>query len=63
MMLRTPHNYPYAKLNDSISNIDYKISVNDQLTLRLYSQDGFRLIDFTNISRQFILHLEVDHQQ
>jgi polysaccharide export outer membrane protein len=49
MMLRTPRNYPYSKLNDSISNTDYKISINDYLSLKLYSQDGFRLIDFTNI--------------
>ena len=49
MMLRAPANYPYAKLNDSISSIDYKISVNDILTLRLYSQDGFRLIDYTSL--------------
>jgi polysaccharide export outer membrane protein len=50
MMLRTPRNYPFSKLNDSISNTDYKISINDFITLRLYSQDGFRLIDFTNIT-------------
>jgi polysaccharide export outer membrane protein len=49
MMLRAPANYPYAKLNDSISSIDYKISVNDLLTIRLYSQDGFRLIDYTSL--------------
>ncbi len=49
IMLRAPHNYPYAKLNDSISNIEYKISVNDIITLRLYSQDGFRLIDYSSI--------------
>ena len=50
MMLKTPRNYPFAKLNDSISNVNYKISPNDFVDLRLYSQDGFRLIDFTNIS-------------
>jgi len=49
MMLRTPRNYPYSKLNDSIASKDYKLSINDYLSLRLYSQDGFRLIDFTNI--------------
>jgi len=50
MMLKTPRHYPFDKLNDSISNTDYKISINDFITLRLYSQDGFRLIDFSNIS-------------
>jgi polysaccharide export outer membrane protein len=49
IMLKAPHNYPYSKLNDSISNIEYKISVNDIITLRLYSQDGFRLIDYSTI--------------
>jgi len=49
IMLKAPRNYPYAKLNDSISNIDYKISINDVITLRLYSQDGFRLIDYSSI--------------
>ncbi|MGP8216187.1 MAG: polysaccharide biosynthesis/export family protein [Bacteroidia bacterium] len=50
MMLKTPRNYPYSKLSDSISNEDYKIAINDFISLRLYSQDGFRLIDFTNIT-------------
>src|ERR1700722_9534403 len=49
IMLRAPKNYPYAKLNDSISSTDYKISINDMITLRLYSQDGIRLIDYNTI--------------
>lgn len=49
IMLRAPRNYPYSKLNDSISNVEYKISINDIVTLRLYSQDGFRLIDYSSI--------------
>jgi len=48
-MLKTPKNFNYNKLNDSISNIDYKISSNDFITMRLFSQDGFKLVDMSNV--------------
>ncbi len=49
MMLKTPRNYAFNKLNDSISTVDYKISPNDFISMRLFSQDGFKLVDMSNI--------------
>ncbi len=49
-MLETDKNYKFSTLPDSLSTVDYKISPNDLLNFRLFSNDGFRLIDFTNIS-------------
>jgi len=50
MMLKTPKNYQFDKLHDSISAVNYKISPNDFLNMRLFSQDGFHIIDLTNQS-------------
>ena len=49
IMLKTPGNYPYAPLPDSLSVSEYKISPNDFLNFRLFSNSGLRLVDFTNI--------------
>lgn len=50
IMLETDRNYKFSTLPDSLTTVDYKISANDLLNFRLFSNDGFRLIDFTNIS-------------
>lgn len=46
LMFKTPTDYEFDKLaiNDSA---EYKISVNDQLQFRLYTNNGFVLIDIT----------------
>lgn len=48
MMLKTPVGYHYDKLQDSISSVNYKISPNDFLNMRLFSNNGFHLIDLIN---------------
>ena len=50
-MLRTPRDYEFDKIEDEIINIEYKIDINDQLTFRLYTNNGFGLIDMFTPSR------------
>jgi len=49
-MLKTPKDYHFDKLIDSTTAVNYKISPNDFLNMRLFSQDGFHIIDLTNQS-------------
>ena len=44
-MLRTPRNYEFDKIETELSQIEYKIDLNDQLTFQLYTNNGFQLID------------------
>lgn len=50
MMLKTSKNYPFDQLHDSTSAVNYKISPNDFLNMRVFSNDGFHLIDLTSQS-------------
>jgi polysaccharide export outer membrane protein len=49
MMLKTPRNYTFNTLSDSTSSTEYKIAANDFVNMRVFSNDGFKLVDFTNI--------------
>lgn len=48
LMLKTPKNYQYDQLHDSTTAVNYKISPNDFLDVRLFSNNGFHLIDLTS---------------
>lgn len=50
LMLKTPKDYKFAELHDSTSSTNYRISRNDFLNMRLFSQDGQHIIDLTNTS-------------
>ncbi len=50
MMLKTPRNYQFDTLHDSTAAVNYKISVNDFVNLRLFSLDGFHIVDLTSSS-------------
>jgi len=50
MMLETDSKFQFTPLPDSITSVEYKISQNDFINFRLFSNDGFRLIDFSNVS-------------
>ena len=43
-MLKTPRGYQYARFPDSTVNKTYQISKDDVLSLRMYSNDGFKPI-------------------
>lgn len=50
ILLRTPKNYEYDKLKAEIDTGVYVIAPNDKITVQVFANDGFRLIDMTNFS-------------
>lgn len=48
LMLKTPRDYNYDKLIDSLARIDYKIAPNDAVLYRVFTNDGFKLIDLAS---------------
>lgn len=49
IMFKTSKNFKFDELNDSIPST-YKISPNDIISLRVFTNDGFKLIDVTSLS-------------
>ena len=47
-MLKTPKDYTYDKIVDSLSKQDYKIEANDVINIRMFANDGFKLVDLAN---------------
>ncbi len=47
-MLQTKPNYKYSKVSDSLLNENYKIAPNDGVSFRVFSNDGFKLVDIAN---------------
>lgn len=48
-MLRTPTNYKFKQFVDSISlKSAYKIAVDDEVTIQMYSNDGYNFISLTS---------------
>ena len=45
LMLKTPKDYTYDKIVDSLSKQDYKIDFNDIVNVRIFSNDGFKIVD------------------
>jgi polysaccharide export outer membrane protein len=56
IMLRTPKNFVYSPIKDSSSVKESKIAPNDIIEFRLYSNDGFKLIDLTTLNGSVILN-------
>jgi polysaccharide export outer membrane protein len=48
LMLKTPKDYNYDKLSDSIMRLDYKVAINDAIQFRVFANDGMRLTDLAN---------------
>jgi len=46
-MLKTPKDYDYEKLVDSISRRTYVLAPNDIFTYRVFTNDGFKLVNVT----------------
>jgi polysaccharide export outer membrane protein len=53
LMLKTPRNYNYDQLVDSLARIDYKIAPNDAIFYKVFTNDGFKLIDLASASTTF----------
>ena len=58
LMLKTPRDYTYDKLADSLTKQDYRIEGNDVLQVRIFSNDGFKIIDLANSTANFRLDLD-----
>ncbi len=48
-MLKTPKGYVYDKIADSMSVDEYHIAPTDAVSFRLLSNEGFKLVDISNI--------------
>ncbi|HRD39878.1 MAG TPA: polysaccharide biosynthesis/export family protein [Bacteroidia bacterium] len=48
LMLQTKKDFNYDKLSDSLAMLDYKIAPNDMLQYRVFTNDGFKLLDLAN---------------
>lgn len=48
LMLKTPKDYTFDQINDSMSEEEYRISYTDDISLRILSNEGFKLVDFSN---------------
>jgi polysaccharide export outer membrane protein len=46
VMFKVPSNYEYA-VDQTIGNVEYRISPNDIVSMSVYTNDGFKLIDVT----------------
>lgn len=50
LMLKTPKDFTYDKLADSLSRLDYKIAENDAIQYKIFPNNGFKLIDLASNS-------------
>jgi polysaccharide export outer membrane protein len=58
-MLKTPDDFSYDKLVDSLAGDDYVIAQNDAILYRIYANNGYKLIDLTSESN-IIYRNEID---
>ncbi len=49
VLFKTPKDYPYVT-DQTIGNVEYRISPNDILGFSVYSNDGQKLVDLTTVS-------------
>lgn len=60
LMLKTSKDYTYDKIVDSLSKQDYKIDFNDIVNVRIFSNDGFKIVDLAS-STQNTRFIELDY--
>src|ERR1017187_7686485 len=48
LMLKTPKDYVFDQISDTMSEEEYRISATDDISLRILSNEGFKLVDFSN---------------
>lgn len=60
LMLKTSKDYTYDKIADSLSKQDYKIEANDIVNVRVFSNDGFKIVDLAT-SNQVTRFIELDY--
>ena len=58
LMLKTPKDYAYDKIVDSLSQQNYRIESNDVIQVRIFTNDGFKIIDLSNTNANFSINLD-----
>ncbi len=48
LMLKTSKDYTYDKIADSLIKQDYKIDANDIINVRIFSNEGFKIVDLAS---------------
>ena len=60
LMLKTEKDYVFNKFSDSLVQENYRIAPNDEISLRVFANDGFKLIDITTQSTGTIARNTID---
>lgn len=60
LMLKTPKDFTYDKLVDSLSRLDYRIAKNDILLFRLYPNNGFKLINLASENNNNLFRNDIE---
>ncbi len=60
LMLKTEKDFQFSKFSDSLILENYKIAPNDEISLRVFANDGFKLIDITTQSTGAIARNTID---
>jgi polysaccharide biosynthesis/export protein len=50
IMLRTPRNFKYSQPSSITTSPEYRISPNDEIDFRIFTNDGFKLVDLTTLN-------------
>lgn len=61
LMLKTPKDYAYDKIVDSLAKQDYKIESNDYINVRIFANDGFKIVDLAASTSQFMRFVDLDY--
>lgn len=48
IMLKTPKDYTFDQISDTMQKEEYRLSPTDVVSFRLLSNEGFKLVEFTN---------------
>jgi polysaccharide biosynthesis/export protein len=52
IMLKTPKDFKYSDPKTSSHTSEYRISPNDEIDFRIFTNDGFKLVDLTTLSSE-----------
>jgi polysaccharide biosynthesis/export protein len=60
LMLKTPRDFNYDQLADSLARLDYRIAPNDAIQYQIFPNDGFKLIDLVNTTNNAVLRRDIN---
>ena len=52
LMLKTPKDYVFEKVSDTMATQEYHIAATDAISFRILSNEGFRLVDINSSNQQ-----------